>query len=337
MLERSVPDPSSAAAPSPLASSASETTADDSVPGVPFPTRARLQNPVALGLLWMTAANVGFSVMTISARLASRSASWATVGATRALVGAMVALAVALQSGAPLRTRNRGLSWARSIVGTLSMLATFYALGAARLPVGDAVTMFAMSPIFIAIISPRLLGEKPSRGLWGILLLAFTGVALIAGPRLSFSGDAGLPAASALLAAVFTALAMTLLRRMRSGGDGRSADSAEAISLHFAIVGFTVHAIIAVFSFQMPAASDWGWLFLTGLAGGLAQLAMTQAYALTEAARLGAASYFGTLLSFVAGIAFLGERPVWTQIAGAVLIIGAGVGLALGAAPRARA
>src|SRR5262245_5222213 len=99
----------------------------------------------------MTTANVLFAVMTISARLASRTASWATVGASRALVGGVVALTFALRSGASLRTRNRGLSWARSILGTLAMLTTFYALGASSLPVGDAVTIFATAPILIAL------------------------------------------------------------------------------------------------------------------------------------------------------------------------------------------
>lgn len=297
----------------------------------PLSPRSSLQDPAVRGLLWMMGANVLFAVMTIAARLASRSASWATVGATRALVGAIVALAFALRSGASLRTQRRGLSWARSIFGTLSMLATFYALGARDLPVGDAVTIFAVAPMLIALFSPALLGERPSRGLWGVLIIAFAGVALIAGPRLSF---AGLSAAAALCAAIFSALAMMFLRRMRSGSHGRAAESAEAIALHFASLSFVVHALIAASSFRVPEGRDLGFLLLTGLAGGLAQLAMTQAYALTEAARLGAVSYLGTVISFLASVALLGERPAWTQIVGASLVVGAGLALGISAAKR---
>ncbi len=287
----------------------------------------------------MTVANLLFSVMTIAARLASRSAPWTLVGGSRALVGALVALSFALKAGTPLRTKHRGMSWARSLLGTLSMLTTFYALSASALAVGDAVTIFSMAPIFIAIFSPRLLGERPSKGLWGVLLVAFAGVALVAGPKLTFLGSglgsrtgASLPALAALLAAIFSALAMMFLRKMRSGDEP---DSAEAIALHFALVGTVAHACFALFTFRMPTLRDMGWLLVTGLTGGLAQLAMTRAYALTEAARLGAVSYLGTITTFVASIVFLGERPVLTQIAGSLLVVGAGVALAVSAANKA--
>jgi drug/metabolite transporter (DMT)-like permease len=68
----------------------------------------------------------------------------------------------------------------------------------------------------------------------------------------------------------------------------------------------------------------------------LAQLAMTRAYALTEAARLSAVTYLATVLTFLAGIVFLGERPAWTQLAGCALVVSAGLGLAVSAARRAR-
>jgi drug/metabolite transporter (DMT)-like permease len=100
------------------------------------------------------------------------------------------------------------------------------------------------------------------------------------------------------------------------------------------LVGFAAHALIALFSFRMPEARDVVWLFVAGLSGGLAQLAMTRAFALTEAARLGAVGYLGTVMSFTGSIVFLGERPGFTQIAGALLVIGSGIALALLSAAR---
>ncbi len=280
------------------------------------------------GLLWITAANCLFALMTIAARLASRSAHWTMVGGSRALVGALVALGVGLYLKAPLKTKRRGLSWARSLLGTGSMLATFYAISSPAIDVGTAVTLFATSPIFIALLSPRVLGEHPSRGLWSILIVAFFGVALVAGPHL---GLAALPALSALLAAVISACALMFLRIMRSTRDDANPESAEAIALHFGLVGFAAHAILGIFSFHLPEARDVFWLIVTGLSGGLAQLAMTRAFALTEAARLGAAGYLGTVMSFGSSVVFLGERPDASQIAGSVLVVTAGVALAISA------
>jgi drug/metabolite transporter (DMT)-like permease len=285
-----------------------------------------LRDPALAGIAWMMAANVLFAGMTMAARLASRSASWSTVGAARAFFGALVAALVAWWTGKSLRTSRPGLSWARSILGTLSMLATFFALGSKTLAVGDALTLFATAPLFIALLAPIVLKERTDRSLWGVLLVAFSGVALVAGPHLSASG---LPALAAFLAAVFSAGAMMFLRMMRSGRGGEAPESAEAIAFHFATLGFVVHAIIASFTFQLPAASDWIFLVLAGVSGGLAQLAMTRAYALTQAARLGAISYVGTVIGFVGAVVVLGERPEWSQVAGATLVVGAGVTLAV--------
>src|SRR5688572_23131722 len=172
----------------------------------------------------MAGANVLFACMSIFARLASRSASWSTIGASRAFVGALVALAFALRTGSPLGTRSRRLALARSGFGTVSMLLTFYALGQADLAIGDAVTLFATAPLFIALLAPVFLKETTDAKLWALLLIAFTGVALIAGPH--FQIDAR-PAMAALSAAFFSAFAMLFLRIMRSPKGNVPPESAE--------------------------------------------------------------------------------------------------------------
>ncbi|NUP05144.1 MAG: DMT family transporter [Polyangiaceae bacterium] len=293
----------------------------------------RRLTPELTGLAWMVTANVLFAFMSIAARLAARSANWSTIGASRAFIGALVAVVVAVRTGTSLRTRSFGLSAARSGFGTLSMLLTFYALAQSDLAVGDAVTLFATTPLFIALLAPVILKERADARLWGLLVIAFAGVACIAGPHLKIDA---LPAGAALASAVFSAIAMMFLRMMRSGSAGGPPESAEAIALHFALVSLTVHVAIASFSFRWPETRDIGYLALTGLCGGLAQLAMTRAYALVEAARLGAVSYVGTVVAFVAAVVLLDEQPQPLQVLGATLVIGAGVVLALHATRTAR-
>lgn len=277
------------------------------------------------GLILMCLASALFAVMTLAARTAAASANWAAIGASRAFMGAVIALVFALQTGASLKTRSPGLSWARSIFGTISAMATFYALSRVDLALGDAVTLLSTSPLFIALLAPKLLREPTHPRVWGVLVVAFVGVAMIAGPHLSLRA---LPAASALLAAVTSAIAMMFLRLMRSGQSGEP-ESTAAIAFHFAVVAFLVQLVANFFVWQMPTPRDWGFLALAGTAGGLAQLAMTRAYALAQAARLGAMSYLGTVLSFIGSVALIGEEPRAVQLAGSVLVVGAGVMLAL--------
>lgn len=285
----------------------------------------------------MAFASALFAVMSITARLASRSASWTMVGAARALLGAGVALAFGLAAKKSLRTRRQGLAFARSVFGTCAALLTFFALAQRSLPVGDAVTLFSTAPLFIAMAAPFALNERSDPRLWLMLLVAFAGVVLIAGPhlligRVSATEISALPALAALGAAVFSAVAMMFLRRMRSGQGDVAPESSEAIALHFALTASLVHLVGCLFTFQIPTLVDAGFLALTGLSGGSAQLAMTRAYALAPAARLGTMSYLGTVLGFVGAVVFLDERPSWVQLAGAALVVGAGTALALQAA-----
>lgn len=281
------------------------------------------------GLLWMLAANVLFATMTLAGRAASEEAPWQEVGMSRAAMGALVAVALAWARKAPLRTKRRGLSWARSLFGTVSMLATFYALSAKELPVGDAVTLLATAPIFIAILSGPVLGEKPPLVVWWVTGVAFIGIALIAGPTLH---GGTWSAAAALLAAAFSGVAMMFLRKMRSTASGASSESVEAIALHFSLVSLVVHVCLAFPTLAAPSPRTAVLLVVTGLTGGIAQLCMTRAYALTEAAKLGAVSYLGTVLSQLGAVLLLHERPGARQLLGAGLVVGAGLVLALAAA-----
>jgi drug/metabolite transporter (DMT)-like permease len=290
------------------------------------PPRGALGPEALRGLAWMALAQVLFSVMTVAARLAARSAAWTTIGAGRALFGALVALAFALPSGRSLRPTRWGLSWARSLLGTCAMIATFVSLGSHAIAVSDAVVLFSTSPLLIALLSPWVLGERPERSLWAILVVAFVGVALVAGPH--FASDAK-PAIVALLAAVSSALAMMFLRKLRHAQPGVEPESSESIAFHFALVGFVVLATLNLVEYRTPAPADAAWVVVAGVSGGLAQLAMTRAYALAEAARLGAVSYLGTVIAFAGAVVFLGERPAADRLLGATLVVGSGVALAL--------
>lgn len=285
------------------------------------------------GLAWMLLANVLFATMALAGRAASAEAPWQEVGMSRAAMGALVAIAFAWARRAPLKTKRRGLSWARSLFGTVSMLSTFYALSAKDLPVGDAVTLLATAPIFIALLSGPILGEKPSSAVWWVTAVAFGGIALIAGPSLHAGASSAM---IALLAAASSGVAMMFLRKMRATADGASAESVEAIALHFSLVSLAVHVVLAWPTLASPSPRTAVLLVVTGLTGGIAQLCMTRAYALTEAAKLGAVSYLGTVLTQIGAILLLHERPGSRQLLGATLVVGAGLVLAAATARELR-
>ncbi len=281
----------------------------------------------------MAASALLFAFMGFFARLATASTSWATVGAARALVGAAVAIAFARMRGASLRGGRARDMWLRSLFGTGAMMCTFYALSSRALPLGDTVTLLNLSPVLLALVAPVLLGERTTgAGAIGIAV-ALAGVVFVAQPAFLFhtarpaaplgGPTAGVTAAFAIAAASFTALAMTMLRRV-----GRTT-SPEAVALHFSLVAAAAMTAISLIDPKIPSPRDAAAMLAAGLCAGVGQLTMTRAYATERAARVGGMSYLSVVVSAALGAAALGEIPSEPALLGMALVVTGGVVLAL--------
>jgi drug/metabolite transporter (DMT)-like permease len=272
-----------------------------------------------------------FALMNFLARVATASASWATVAASRAAVGALVAAAVARLRGVSLAPNDgRGVFW-RSLLGTVSMLATFYALSSRAMSLGDTVTLLNLAPVFLAVLAPFFLRERTSAAVAIAIGIALGGVILIVRPTFLFGANAtattdasGGPSATvtaavAVGAALSTAIAMMLLRRV-----GQT-ERPEAVAFHFSLFAAIALSGISLFDFRMPTLRDAACMVGAGLCAGVAQLAMTRAYALESAARVSGMSYLSVVASAALGAIALGERPEPTALAGIALVILGGI------------
>ena len=274
----------------------------------------------------MAAASLGFALMNTIARRASRGVPWQEVAAVRAAFGALVALGMARARHSSLRLIDKRGAWMRTLYGTVALMATFYAISSPHLPIGDIITITATTPIFVALLSPALLGERVERRIWLATPLAFVGVAVVVQPAVGSASTippaalalAITAAAMALLAALFSAMAMIWLRRI-----GPS-ESNEAVVFQFSVVSMIVAAIASIPTFRLPSGRVALEMAVAGIMGGFAQIALTRAYSLDRAARLSAVGYLGTVFTQALAIPILGEQPVATQAIGAALVIAAG-------------
>jgi drug/metabolite transporter (DMT)-like permease len=279
----------------------------------------------------MAASATLFALMNFFARLATSSASWASVGAVRAVVGALVAVAVARTRGVSLAITDKKAIFWRSLFGTGAMVATFYALSSRTLALGDTVTLLNLTPVLLAVLAPRVLRERTSRATGVALAISLVGVVLVVHPAFVF-GDATAShgaaasgpsshatAAVAVLAAVFSSVAMMMLRRV-----GQT-EHAEAIALHFSLFAAATLAVMSLFDLHLPHARDAGYMIAAGVCAGFGQLAMTRAYTLERAARVSGMSYLAVVASALLGAAVLGERPSLGALLGMTLVIGGGL------------
>lgn len=287
----------------------------------------------------MALAAVLFSSMNFFARLASATTSWATVGATRALVGAAIAFAVARARRTSLVPNNRRALFWRSFFGTCSMTLTFYALSSRSLSLGDTATLLNLAPVFLALLAPIFLRERTSGAVLFAIMSALGGVVLVVRPGFVFGAEpaaivtegpsAGVTAAASVLAALTTSIAMMQLRRV-----GQT-ETAEAIAFHFSLFAAASLTIVSIFDLRLPDAKSAIYAILAGICAGFGQLAMTRAYTLEQAAKVSAMSYLSVVTSALLGAAVLRERPSLLALLGMALVVGGGVIVTLSRASRA--
>jgi drug/metabolite transporter (DMT)-like permease len=270
----------------------------------------------------MLFACVLFAVMALAAKQAMRELPWHEVAAGRAGFGALTIYVFARSRAIPLMVHDRRAQWSRTGAGVLAMCFGFYAMS--RLPLGDAVTLGNLSPLMLAIISPRLLGERAGAGLGMAIVLGFVGVAVLAGAQLHSHG-ALVAIGSAVVGALCSCMAMIFLRRL-----GPS-ESAEGVSLHFAIWAAVATFLLGLGRHVVPSTGALLSLALAGFTGGAAQVAMTKAYGLDKAARVGAIGYSGVVFAQILGVLVLHEYPSVRQLAGAALVVCSGLLLVSGA------
>ncbi|MEO8877816.1 MAG: DMT family transporter [Polyangiaceae bacterium] len=273
---------------------------------------------------WMIASSFLFAVMNVCARTTSGHIDWKMVAFTRAGTGTLIAILVGKMRGGRIFPRSTPAMWGRSFFGTGALTCTFWVLSSRELALGDAATLLNLAPVLLAFLGPLVLGERSGRRVFLALPLAFAGVVLVLHPPLLFgataAGGATLRvAAVALVSSCFSACAMLMLRRVGP------TESAESIVAHFSATAFVALAIVTLPTATLPNLNELVVMLIAGVSGGLAQIAMTRAYALEFAARVSPFGYLIIVFTAALGAALLHDWPKPLALSGMALVLAAGV------------
>ncbi|CAG5012657.1 Pseudopaline exporter CntI [Dyadobacter sp. CECT 9275] len=222
-----------------------------------------------------------------------------------------------------------GLLVFRGIVGTLSLYMLFYAIQV--LGLGRASTYQYTYPIFLALFSWLLIGEKLTPKEWSAIFIGFVGILFVFRPDLSVSlKDNALGLGNALL----TAVSYLSIRQLGQVYDTR------AIILSFMLSGILmpILSMVAGTYFPIPAlnfllgtfrwpveTSQWAGFLALGLAALIGQRMLTQSFTYDKAGRVAAVGYSNILFSSILGF-IMGEAiPSLSMLTGMVLIIVGGI------------
>lgn len=268
------------------------------------------------GVFWILVTETCFALMRIATRWGAGDLPGWEIGGVRFLGGALVAYGIGRVRRVPLVVRDQKNAWLRSIFGTVNAVAVFAALGSARIALGDVATLIATAPLFVALLSGPVLGERVSPRVLAGAGVGFLGVAVLSQPALKVSGDLAL---ALLLGALSYGLAILRLRRLGAH------ESSEAIALHMSLVAGVTLLVLSLPRFVVPTPHMLLPLLGSAAAGGLGQIAMSRAYGLGGAARLSAVSYSGVVITYLLEVLWFRRPPLPHQWIGAALVIVAGV------------
>ena len=109
---------------------------------------------------WMLSGCVWFSWMGLLTHALKDSCDWQTVAVVRSALATTFAALIAWSTGTLLVFHGPRALWFRSVAGSCSMVCTFYAL--THLLVSDVLTLTNTFPIWVALLSWPLAGERPT-------------------------------------------------------------------------------------------------------------------------------------------------------------------------------
>ena len=114
--------------------------------------------------LWMLWSAASFSTMGALSKVLAQSSDWRFLAFVRAALMLLFAVAIGLATRTTFMFRGTPMLWMRSLVGSLSMICTFYTL--THLPFSEATTLIKSYPIWVALLSWVVLKDRPSLKVW---------------------------------------------------------------------------------------------------------------------------------------------------------------------------
>jgi S-adenosylmethionine uptake transporter len=257
-----------------------------------------------------------FSVMDAAMKGLSLSVGLYNALFWRAVAGTILGIALMLLTRQPWPAAAvLRIHLLRGVVVAAMALLFFWAI--MRLPLAEAIALSFIAPLIALYLAALLLGETVGRQAIGASLLGLLGVGVILSGRLQghYEADSLLGAMAVLASAVLFAWNLVIQRQQ--------AQVASPIQVAF----FQHLVMLGVFAWAAPlflAPPPPTAIPLVMLAAALAFTSLASlawAYARAEAQRLIPVEYSAFVWAALMGWLAFGERPTWTTLAGALLIV----------------
>ncbi|MCK8519996.1 DMT family transporter [Aquimarina sp. D1M17] len=210
----------------------------------------------------------------------------------------------------PILGNQKTLLISRGLVGVTSMGLFFMSVN--YLPIGSAVSLRYLSPIFATILAVVFLKEYVKPIQWLFFAMAFGGVLMIKG------FDSNINTFGFLLilgSAVFSGLVYVLINKIGTK------DHPVVIVNYFMWISLFVGGILSLFNWKTPQGIEWVLLLSLGVFGYFGQLFMTKAFQSQATNKIVSLKYVEVLFTMVAGVFWFSDSYPIFSILGTLLVI----------------
>lgn len=210
----------------------------------------------------------------------------------------------------PLLGKKRGLLVLRGIVGVTSMALFF--MSTKYLPIGTAVSLRYMAPIFAGVFAVLWVKEKMKPLQWLFFGIAFLGVIVLKGLDTSLSAYGLL---LIFISAVFSGLVYVVISKI-----GKSEHPVVIVN-YFMVIATIVGGILSINSWVMPVGIDWFLVFGLGCFGYFGQVYMTKALQAVKTNQIAPFKYLEVIFTLLLGVSLFNEVYTFWSLLGIALII----------------
>ena len=211
----------------------------------------------------------------------------------------------------------------RGAMGTLAMGLGFAGLG--YLPLPEVTAIGYAAPLLTVVFAAMFLGEDVRLFRISAVALGLVGVMIVLSQRLTVATGSAAGTAEAfgamlvLGSAIFASLAQVFVRKLVL------TEKTSAIVFWFSLTASVLALATLPFGWVWPTPREAMILVGCGLLGGVGQILLTTAYRNADASLVAPFDYASMLFALAIGYWVFGEAPTVSVLAGAALIVTAGV------------
>lgn len=207
---------------------------------------------------------------------------------------------------------NKRILIMRGLAGVLALIMGFVLIK--NIPLGTAVMLIYLSPIFTALIAVYWLKEKVRALQWLYLLVCVVGVVVLK------KGEVGLTLELLLLGLGASAIAGLAYNCVRVC---RKTDHPLVVVFYFPLLGAPI-SFLLIFLFQewiWPSLYDWLLILALGGFTQIAQITLTKALQSDKAANTIVLKYLGVVHAFFIGWFFFDENITIISTTGVIIVL----------------